>query len=112
MAQQQRIRSAFFREGKSITGIAEEFGIDRKTARKYITKDNWSEQTARDRPSRSTIMDPFVDTVRQWLIEDKQRRRKQRHTAKRVYARLVQEEGYFSGGSQEGSPPVLPGSFQ
>ena len=94
MAQQQRIRSAFFREGKSITGIAEEYGIDRKTVRKYITKDDWSEQTAGDRPSRSTIMDPFMDTVRQWLIEDKQRRRKQRHTAKRVYARLVQEEGY------------------
>jgi transposase len=94
MAQQQRIRSAFFREGKSITGIAEEYGIDRKTVRKYITKDDWSEQTAGDRPSRSTIMDPFVDTVRQWLIEDKQRRRKQRHTAKRVYTRLVQEEAY------------------
>ena len=41
MAQQQGIRSAFFREGKSVTEIAEEYGIDRKTARKYITKDDW-----------------------------------------------------------------------
>lgn len=94
MAQQQRIRSAFFREGKSVTEIAEEYGIDRKTARKYITKDDWSEQTTEGRASRSSIMDPFADTVRQWLIEDKRRRRKQRHTAKRVYTRLVQEEGY------------------
>ena len=94
MAQQQRIRSAFFREGKSITEIAEEYGIDRKTARKYISIEDWSEQAIGEGPPRSTIMDPFVDTVRQWLIEDKQRRRKQRHTAKRVYTRLVEEEGY------------------
>jgi uncharacterized protein YjcR len=89
MAQQQNIRSAFFREGKSITEIAEEYGIDRKTARKYISIEDWSEQATGEGPPRSTIMDPFVDTVRQWLIEDKQRRRKQRHTAKRVYTRLV-----------------------
>ena len=69
MAQQQNIRSAFFREGKSITEIAEEYGIDRKTARKYISIDDWSEQAAGEGPLRSSIMDPFMDTVRQWLIE-------------------------------------------
>ncbi len=47
-------------KGKSVTEIAEEYGIDRKTVRKYITKDDWSEQTAEDRESRSSIMDPFA----------------------------------------------------
>jgi hypothetical protein len=35
-------------------------------------------------------------TIDAWLEEDRRRRRKQRHTAKRVYDRLVKEKG-FSG---------------
>jgi hypothetical protein len=40
MATQHRIRSAFFHEGKSISVIAREFDIDRKTVRKYIERDD------------------------------------------------------------------------
>ena len=94
MAQQHRIRSAYFQEGKSITEIAEEHKIDRKTVRKYISKEDWSEPVNGTGPGRRSILDPFVETIRKWLNEDKKRRRKQRHTAKRVYTRLVEEEGY------------------
>ena len=38
-------------------------------------------------------MDPYLDLVDGWLIEDKSAPRKQRHTARRIYQRLVDEEG-------------------
>jgi predicted transcriptional regulator len=63
MAQQQRIRSAYSREGKSVTEVAEEYGSDRKTVRKYITKDDWSRQTAEDQASRLTLMDTVLRTA-------------------------------------------------
>jgi transposase len=42
-------------------------------------------------------MDPFAGIVDKWLASDRFMPRKQRHTAKRVYDRLVAEEGF--GGS-------------
>ena len=42
-------------------------------------------------------LDPYTDQIDQWLLEDKLRPRKQRHTAKRVFERLRDACG-FSGG--------------
>ena len=49
-----------------------------------------------DRPRSCPVMDPYLDTVKQWLAEDASAPRKQRHTAKRVFDRLVDEYA-FSG---------------
>ena len=35
---------------------------------------------------------PYVDLVRGWLMEDLSAPRKQRHTARRVWQRLIEEE--------------------
>ncbi len=95
MAEQQDIRKAYFNEAKTISEIAKEYGVDRKTVRKYINKEDWNEAGVNtQRASRATVIDPYLPTIERWLIEDKTRRRKQRHTAKRVYTRLVEEEGY------------------
>jgi transposase len=44
-------------------------------------------------------MDPFKAIIEKWLEEDKKHSRKQRHTAHRIYERLVSEH-YFTGGER------------
>jgi hypothetical protein len=39
-------------------------------------------------------MEPYREQVDTWLMEDKARPRKQRHTTKRIYDRLVEEYGF------------------
>ena len=39
-------------------------------------------------------LDPFKPVIHQWMDEDKKHWRKQHHTAKRTYERLVEEHGY------------------
>ena len=42
---------------------------------------------------------PYVDLVRRWLLEDQVAPRKQRHSARRVWQRLIEEEGARVGES-------------
>ena len=45
-------------------------------------------------PKRGSRLDPYRDVIDGWLRDDLDAPRKQRHTAKRVYDRLVSEKGY------------------
>lgn len=93
MANTNDIRSKFFDEGKNLSRIARETGHDRKTIRKYITKEDWNEKPKRD--IRSSKLDEYKPLIEAWLEMDKHQRRKQRHTARRVYQRLRDEiEGF------------------
>ncbi len=94
MAKVHDIRKAFFEEGHSITRIAQEQGIDRKTVRKYIEQEDWNQPAQRVPRCRPGILESFKPTIDAWLEEDRRRRRKQRHTAKRVYDRLVAEKQF------------------
>ena len=94
MATIHRIRNEYFAEGKTISEIAREQNIDRKTIRKYINKDDWSVDLPVTREPQSTLFDTYGPIITRWLEEDKTRRRKQRHTAKRVFDRLTKEYGY------------------
>jgi len=96
MAQVEDIREAFFRKGKSITVIAREQNLDRKTVRKYISMDDFNEDTSdvvSKEPRLCPKLDSFKPVIDSWLEDDKRAKRKQRHTAKRVYARLSTEDG-------------------
>ena len=42
-------------------------------------------------------LDPFIGQIEQWLIEDKARPRKQRHTARRIFEHLLDECGLDGG---------------
>ncbi len=44
-------------------------------------------------PRTLPAIDPHADTIRRWLTEDKVVHRKQRHTARRIWERLVDEQG-------------------
>jgi len=43
------------------------------------------------------VLDPFAAIIDRWLDDDLSSPKKQRHTARRIYHRLVEEHG-FSGG--------------
>ena len=90
MTQVHNIRKMYFEDGKKITEISRETGHDRKTVRYYLEKDDWNEKE----PEASPIgdfpkLEPYKADIDFWLLEDKKAKRKQRHTAKRVYDRLV-----------------------
>jgi len=84
----------YFEEGKSISEISRETGRDRKTVSMYLEKDDWNEENTRD-PQESVFpkLAPFKNEIDEWLAEDRKAKRKQRHTATRVYDRLIKKYG-------------------
>lgn len=89
---QQRIR-ILDAQGVSWREIARRIGVSRDTVRKYATMEDRSPKPAAGKGRRSLI-DAHSGTVDSWLSADRLMPRKQRHTARRVYARLVEEEGF------------------
>ncbi len=92
MTQIQDIRKMYFEEGRNISQIARETGHDRKTVREYLNKENWNKELPKVRKEAAyPKLDPYKPDIDTWLKEDKRARRKQRHTAKRIYDRLAEK---------------------
>lgn len=88
------------RNGESQRHIAKTMGISRNTVKKYCEGNSvpWERKT----PIResSVLTDEIVDFILKCLKEDKaEGLTKQRHTAKRIYDRLVEELGFTGGES-------------
>lgn len=80
-------------KGTSFRQIAKEENVDWKTVKKYVHQNDFSPQLpTSDR--RSSMLDPYKDRISQWLLEDRERWHKQRHTAKRIFDRLQEEHDY------------------
>ncbi|MEG2060188.1 MAG: IS21 family transposase, partial [Lachnospiraceae bacterium] len=79
--------------GYKVSEIHKETGVDHKTIEKYLAKEDFSEEPPIQK-TRKSILDPYKPLIAQWLEEDKNHWRKQRHTAKRIYDRLSSEHGY------------------
>ena len=94
MTQEHDIRKMYYEQGNSISEIARKTEYDRKTIRKYIDQDDWNvsppDRTAKDEYPK---LDPFKAEIDEWLEDDKHAKRKQRHTALRVFNRLTEEHG-------------------
>ena len=85
------------REGASIRGLADTHGVHRRTVRQAIED---AVPPLRKAPERDApVLDPFKDTIREWLTDDLEAPKKQRHTARRVWERLVSEHGAQVGES-------------
>ncbi|WP_208595930.1 transposase [Desulfonatronovibrio hydrogenovorans] len=78
--------------GKSIRELSRETGHSRNTIRKVL-RDEYKVYKSRDNQPYP-VLDPYKAIIDQWLKKDKDRPKKQRHTARRIYNRLVEEEGY------------------
>ena len=88
-----RVRRAVLVEGMSRRAAAREFGLARKTVSKmleYALPPGYQRQ----KPVRRPKLGPWQGAIDAILKDDKQRPRKQRHTAKRIFERLRSEHGY------------------
>ena len=81
------------RRGHTVAEISRHTGVSEPTVRKYLRQEDFSPKkpVRRERPS---ILDPYKPKIDEWLTEDRRNWRKQRHTSKRVFERLRDEEGY------------------
>ena len=83
--------------GKSESEIARLLGVDRKTVRKYVRKESFS-QTLDDyvHRSRGSKLDPYKDEIRRLLEKEATGKlfRKQRWTARRMHEYLWKEQGH------------------
>jgi transposase len=92
MLKVQSIRT-LYRNGHDISSIAKSMELSRPTVRKYLEMEDFNEDlpVASFKPS---ILDPYKEAIIDMLAEDMRAFHKQRHTAKRVFERLVDEYDY------------------
>jgi transposase len=87
----ERIRRDARDEGLSIRALASKHRVHRRTVRAALAD---ATPPPRKAPERAApVLGPHEATVRRWLVEDLDAPRKQRHTARRVWQRLIEEEG-------------------
>lgn len=84
-----RIRRDARVEGLSIRALAARHGVHRRTVRQALESATPPERKARQ--GVSWRLEPFKAAIDAMLIEDTTAPRKQRHTAKRILARLIDE---------------------
>lgn len=86
------LRWLHLRKGNSQRKIASELGISRNTVSKYLKDPEPPKYTMKERRAQP-VRDKYREIVREILESDKNAPRKQRHTARRIYQRLVEEHG-------------------
>jgi transposase len=88
----EQIRRDRDREGLSIRALAERHGVHRRAVRAALLSALPAvKRSAVGRPAPK--LGPYRAIVDEWLEADREAPRKQRHTAKRVWQRLVDEHG-------------------
>jgi transposase len=87
----ERIRRDKREEDLSIRALAERHGVHRRTVRQALASAIPPPRVIALR--RAPLMDPHKPIIRAWLIADRSAPRKQRHTARRVWQRLLDEQG-------------------
>ena len=78
--------------GHSVSEISRTLEVSRDTVYKYLEESDLSPRPPARRKSTS-VMDQYRPLIISWLEEDAKSWHKQRHTAKRIWERLVAEEG-------------------
>lgn len=93
MDQIKNIRNLYYHQGKKISEISSETGLNRKTVSKYIDMEDFNPPEVKPASLHRFCpkLEPFKAIIDQWLEDDKKAPRKQRHTAKRVHKRLAKE---------------------
>ena len=92
MEQFEQIRRDREREGLSIRALAERHGVHRRAVRQaLVSAVPPAKRTPAFRPAPK--LDEYRQLVDEWLLADREAPRKQRHSAKRVWRRLVDEHG-------------------
>lgn len=87
-----KIRRRHFVEGETISQLARDFHLTRKTVRKYLKSTDPDPKYARQHQPQPKL-GAFQSLLEEWLKNESQRPRRERRTAKRLYEGL-QREGY------------------
>ena len=88
----EQIRRDREAEGLSIRKLAERHGVHRRAVRQALAAATPPER-ARPAQRPAPALGPHHELIDQWLTADRQAPRKQRHTARRIWQRLVEEHG-------------------
>ena len=91
MEQFERIRRDHREEGVSIRELARRHKVHRRAVRQALAAAVPPSRTVSPRPAPA--IGQHADTIRRWLVEDKVVHHKQRHTARRIWQRLIDEQG-------------------
>lgn len=92
------IRKLYYVEGWSIRKINRQLGYARQTIRNALASSTIPQyRLEAERPC--PVMDPYRGIITTWLEADEAAPKKQRHTAKRIYDRLVAEYGFTGSDS-------------
>ena len=97
MEQYDYIRTAYRVYGHSIRRIAKDTKHSRNTI-KLILKNEFSSYKARSSQPFPALQE-YLSIIDLWLTEDRQNPKKQRHTARRIFHRLVSEHQYLGSES-------------
>ena len=81
----------------SVRELARKHKVHRRTVREALASATPAELKSPERDAPA--LGPWHETIRAWLVADKDAPRKQRHTAYRVWQRLVDEHGAVVGES-------------
>ena len=93
--QSEAIRRAYFVDDKSVRAIARELHHGRRAIREVLAGDQpQPRRYRRGKPKPRPVLEPVMALIDAWLTADQTAPRKQRHTAKRIYDRLVAEHGF------------------
>lgn len=97
MDQIHRIRDLLFRQEKNLSEIATILSVGWRTARKYVDKEDFNEPVpvAQGNKPKVSKLDPYKPLIDKWLAGDSNKKRKQRHTATRIFNRLKEEVDGF-----------------
>jgi hypothetical protein len=88
----ERIRRDRDREGLSIRGLAKRHGVHRRAVKQALASAVPSaKRSPTNRPAPK--LGPYWALIDEWLLADRDAPPKQRHTAKRIWWRLVDEHG-------------------
>ena len=81
------------RGGEPTASIARAAGVSEPTARKCARMEDLSPEPPKRKDPESELLAPHRETTGSWPGDDCRNWRKQRHTAVRVHARLIDERG-------------------
>ena len=87
----ERIRKDSREEGLGIRALAARHHVHRRDVREALASATPAQRKVPERDAPA--IGPWTTVIRAWLVADRSVPRKQRHTARRVYQRLVAEYG-------------------
>ena len=97
MDEYEFIRTGYRVYGKNISELSRITGHSRNTIKKAIKGEPWGYKERKHQAF--PVLGPYMGVIDRWLEGDRGQPKKQRHTARRIYNRLVEEYGFNGGES-------------